>query len=159
GSVIFMCRLSVVLRPMPRMLAAILLFMTSPGIALTAGPAELAGLDAIYPSLDVLYQDLHRNPELSLHEEKTAAKLAERLRAVGFEVTEHVGGHGIVGVLKNGAGPTILVRTDLDALPIKEQTGLAYASAVTVKNEAGASVPVMHACGHDIHMVSWLGAA
>jgi amidohydrolase len=128
-------------------------------IAPAAGPAELAGLDALYPSLDALYRDLHQNPELSLHEEKTAAKLAERLRAQGFEVTEHVGGHGIVGVLKNGPGPTVLVRTDMDALPIKEETGLPYASSVTVKNESGATVPVMHACGHDLHMVSWAGAA
>jgi amidohydrolase len=123
------------------------------------GPAELAGLEALYPSLDALYIDLHKNPELSLHEEKTAAKLATRLRALGFEVAEHVGGHGIVGVLKNGPGPTVLVRTDMDALPIKEQTGLAYASTVSTRNAAGESVPVMHACGHDIHMTSWVGAA
>ncbi|MDP9226048.1 MAG: amidohydrolase, partial [Actinomycetota bacterium] len=123
------------------------------------GPAELAGLEALYPSLDALYIDLHKNPELSLHEEKTAAKLATRLRALGFEVAEHVGGHGIVGVLKNGPGPTVLVRTDMDALPIKEQTGLAYASTVSTRNAAGEAVPVMHACGHDIHMTSWVGAA
>jgi len=123
------------------------------------GPAELAGLEALYPSLDALYIDLHKNPELSLHEEKTAAKLATRLRAIGFEVSEHVGGHGIVGVLKNGPGPTVLVRTDMDALPIKEQTGLAYASTVSTRNAAGEAVPVMHACGHDIHMTSWVGAA
>ena len=123
------------------------------------GPAELAGLDALYPSLDALYIDLHKNPELSLHEEKTAAKLAARLRALGFEVSEHVGGHGIVGVLKNGQGPAVLVRTDMDALPIKEQTGLAYASSVSTRNAAGEAVPVMHACGHDIHMTSWVGAA
>src|SRR5256885_8277152 len=125
----------------------------------TAGPPELAGLDAAYPSLDALYLDLHRNPELSRHEEKTAAKLAARLRALGFEVTEHVGGHGIVGVLRNGKGPTVLVRTDMDALPVKEQTGLPYASTVVTKNDAGEIVPVMHACGHDIHMASWIGAA
>jgi len=85
---------------------------------------ELAGLDAIYPELDSLYMDLHRNPELSGHEEKTAAKLATRLRALGYEVTERVGGYGVVAVLKNGAGPSVLVRTDMDALPIGEQTGL-----------------------------------
>jgi hippurate hydrolase len=123
------------------------------------GPPELAGLEALYPSLDALYIDLHKNPELSLHEEKTAAKMAARLRAVGFEVTEHVGGHGVVGVLRNGAGPTVLVRTDMDALPIKEQTGLPYASTVSTKNDAGETVSVMHACGHDIHMASWVGAA
>ena len=123
------------------------------------GPASLSGLDAIYPSIDSLYIDLHRNPELSLQEEKTAAKLAERLRAAGYQVTEHVGGNGVIGVLHNGAGPTVMLRTDMDALPIKEQTGLAYASTVTVKKETGESVPVMHACGHDIHMASWIGAA
>lgn len=128
-------------------------------IARAGGPAELSGLDAIYPKLDALYQDLHRNPELSLHEAKTASKLAARLRELGFEVTEHVGGLGVVGVLRNGPGPTVLVRTDMDALPIKEQTGLAYASTVMMKNDAGESVPVMHACGHDIHMTSWVGAA
>ena len=124
-----------------------------------AKPQALAPLDALYPELDKLYIDLHQTPELSLHEEKTSAKLAERLRALGFEVTEHVGGYGIVGVLRNGPGPTVLVRTDMDALPIKEQTGLPYASAVTTKNDAGEVVPVMHACGHDIHMTSWVGAA
>jgi len=98
---------------------------------------ELAGLDRIYPSLDALYQDLHRNPELSKHEDKTAAKLAARLRELGFEVTEHVGGTGVVGVLRNGTGPTVLVRTDMDALPLKETTGLAYASKATAKTDAG----------------------
>jgi hippurate hydrolase len=120
---------------------------------------ELAGLDAIYPELDSLYMDLHRNPELSGHEEKTAAKLATRLRALGYEVTERVGGYGVVAVLKNGAGPSVLVRTDIDALPIGEQTGLAFASTMSVENDAGETVPVMHACGHDIHMASWVGAA
>jgi hippurate hydrolase len=122
-------------------------------------PPELSGLDGVYPSLDALYIDLHKNPELSLHESKTAAKLAARLRDLGFEVTEHVGGNGVVGVLRNGAGPTVLVRTDMDALPVKEKTGLSYASTIVVKSDAGESVPVMHACGHDIHMASWVGAA
>jgi amidohydrolase len=122
-------------------------------------PPELSGLDALYPSLDALYIDLHRNPELSLHESKTAAKLASRLRELGFEVTEQVGGNGVVGVLRNGAGPTVLVRTDMDALPIAEKTGLSYASTVVVKSDAGESLPVAHACGHDIHMASWIGAA
>lgn len=123
------------------------------------GERKLPGLDALYPSLDALYQDLHRHPELSKHEEKTAAKMAARLRELGFQVTEHVGGLGVVGVLRNGGGPTVLVRTDMDALPIKEQTGLPYASTVTAKNAAGEEVGVMHACGHDIHMASWVGAA
>lgn len=138
---------------------ASLLLASPSALATPESPRELAGLDALYPSLDALYIDLHRNPELSLHEEKTAAKLASRLRALGYEVTEHVGGHGIVGVLKNGSGPTLWVRTDMDALPLKEQTGLAYASTAMTKNDAGETVGVMHACGHDIHMVSWLGAA
>jgi len=130
--------------------------------ASTAGadPAPaLAGLDGIYPSLDALYQDLHRNPELSLHEDKTAAKLATRMRALGYEVTEHVGGTGVVAVLRNGAGPTVLVRTEMDALPLKEQTGLPYASTVVAKGATGEAVPVMHACGHDLHMAAWVGAA
>ncbi len=122
----------------------------------SSGPA---GLDQLYPSLDALYLDLHRNPELSLHEEKTAGKLAAKLRALGFEVTEHVGGNGVVAILRNGPGPTVLIRTDMDALPVKESTGLPYASSVTVKNDVGEVVPVMHACGHDIHMTSWVGAA
>ena len=127
--------------------------------ALAGTPPELSKLDALYPSLEALSQDLHRNPELSNHEEKTAAKIAARLRELGFEVTEHVGGHGVVGVLRNGPLSTVLVRTDMDALPIKEQTGLPYASTVTSKNDSGETVPVMHACGHDIHMASWVGAA
>jgi hippurate hydrolase len=126
---------------------------------LAAGPPELAGLDALYPSLDSLYIDLHRNPELSLAEEKTAAKLAAQLRALGFEVTEHVGGTGVVGVLRNGSGPTVMVRTDMDALPMREKTGLPYASTVSVKTASGETLPVAHACGHDIHMASWVGAA
>jgi hippurate hydrolase len=135
------------------------IFVAGSPVARAGGPAELSGLDATYAKLDALYQDLHRHPELSRHEEKTAAKLAARLREMGFEVTEHVGGHGVVGVLRNGPGPTVLVRTDMDALPIKEQTGLPYASTVTTKSDAGETVPVMHACGHDIHMTSWVGAA
>lgn len=140
-------------------LAAASTILLGGSAARAQGAAGLAGLDAAYPSLDALYRDLHQNPELSLHEEKTAAKLALQLRALGFEVTEHVGGNGVVGLLRNGKGPTVLVRTEMDALPIKEQTGLPYASTVAVKNEAGETVPVMHACGHDIHMTSWVGAA
>jgi amidohydrolase len=129
-----------------------------PAVTEAKSPA-LAPLDAFYPDLDKFYIDLHQTPELSLHEEKTSAKLAARLRALGFEVTEHVGGYGVVGVLRNGPGATVLVRTDMDALPIKEQTGLPYASKVLAKNDAGETVGVMHACGHDIHMTSWVGAA
>ncbi len=135
------------------------LSLVGPHFASAADPPALVGLDALYPSLDALYLDLHRNPEISLHEERTAAEMAARLRAAGFEVTERVGGTGVVGVLANGPGPTVLVRTDLDALPMKEQTGLPWASAVSTKNDAGETVPVMHACGHDVHMTSWVGAA
>ncbi len=140
-------------------LSVALLAQADPAAAGAPAASALAGLDAAYPSLDALYRDLHQNPELSLHEEKTAVKLAGRLRGLGFEVTEHVGGTGIVGVLHNGKGPTVLVRTELDALPVKEATGLPYASTATFKDEAGALVPVMHACGHDVHMTSWVGAA
>ncbi len=128
----------------------------------SASPAPspaLAPLSAIYPDLEALYIDLHQTPELSRHEEKTSAKLSERLRQLGYEVTDHVGGFGVVAVMKNGKGPTVLVRADMDALPVEEKTGLSYASKVTVKNDAGVSVPVMHACGHDVHMTSLIGAA
>ena len=119
----------------------------------------LSPLAELYPSLEATYQELHRAPELSLQEARTAAKLAERLRSLGYEVTTGVGGTGVVGVLRNGKGPTVLLRTDMDALPVKEDTGLAYASAVTATGPGGDTVPVMHACGHDVHMTSWLGAA
>jgi amidohydrolase len=140
-------------------LAVTLLGQAVPAAPVAPATPALAGLDAVYPSLDALYRDLHQNPELSLHEEKTAVKLAARLRVLGFDVTEHVGGTGIVGVLHNGKGPTVLVRTELDALPVKESTGLPYASTATFQDEAGALIPVMHACGHDVHMTSWVGAA
>ncbi|MBL9130166.1 MAG: amidohydrolase [Verrucomicrobiaceae bacterium] len=110
-------------------------------------------------SLVTLYKELHANPELSLNEVETAARVAKELRDIGLEVTEKVGGHGIVGVLKNGDGPVILVRTDLDALPVKEQTGAPYASTKVVKDDLGREVNVMHACGHDIHMTSFIGTA
>lgn len=111
------------------------------------------------PDLDALYVKLHSNPELSGREEKTAALLAERMRKLGFTVTTKVGGHGLVAVLKNGDGPVVLVRTDLDALPIEEKTGLPYASKVTAIGDDGQKVGVMHACGHDVHMTVWLGTA
>ena len=122
-------------------------------------PAVLAEADAVYPQSEVLYFDLHRNPELSSHETRTATKLAAGLRELGYEVTTGVGGTGIVGVLKNGAGPVVMLRTELDALPVEEKTGLPYASTVRAKDDGGAEVGVMHACGHDVHMASWMGAA
>jgi hippurate hydrolase len=114
---------------------------------------------ADYDRLDALYKHVHAHPELSLQEVQTAARLAKELREAGFEVTEKVGGTGIVGVLKNGKGPTILVRTDIDALPIVEATGLPYASKVRARDRYGNDVGVMHACGHDINLTCWTGAA
>ena len=116
-------------------------------------------VEAAYPDAHALYLDLHENPELSGHETQTAAKLASRLRTLGYEVTEHVGGTGIVAILKNGAGPTVMLRTELDALPVEEKTSLSYASKVRAKDDSGRDVPVMHACGHDLHMASIVGTA
>ena len=106
-----------------------------------------------------LYKHLHQNPELSLQEEQSAGLLAKELTALGMAVTEKVGKTGVVGVLKNGDGPTILIRTDMDALPIIEQTGLPYASKVTTRDRTGREVGVMHACGHDVHMACFTGTA
>ena len=128
-------------------------------------PQSLA--DAELPSLLAIYKDIHSHPELSGHEERTATLVAKELRAVGCEVTENFGTydqpnlkcHGVVGVMKNGSGPTVLVRTDMDALPVHEETGLPYASTVTTKNDEGRDVSVMHACGHDAHMAAFIGTA
>ncbi|HCX22197.1 MAG: peptidase M20 [Flammeovirgaceae bacterium] len=105
-----------------------------------------------------LYKSLHQSPELSLEEKETSKKLANELRKVGFDVTENIGGYGIVGILKNGEGPTILYRTDMDALPMYEKTGLPYVSKVEVPYNGG-TVGTMHSCGHDIHMTNWVGTA
>ena len=106
---------------------------------------------------EAIYKDLHQNPELSLMEFETAAKMARNLESLGFEVTESIGGNGVVGVLRNGEGKTVMLRTDMDALPVRETTGLDYASKVMIKDASGNEVPVMHACGHDLHMAVWLG--
>ena len=116
-------------------------------------------VETVSADAHALYLDLHQNPELSAHETQTASKLAGRLRSLGYEVTEHVGGTGIVAILKNGAGPTVMLRTELDALPVEEKTGLSYASKVRSKDDAGRDVPVMHACGHDLHMASLVATA
>jgi amidohydrolase len=116
-------------------------------------------IDAVYPDAYALYLDLHQSPELSGHEAQTAAKLASRLQALGYDVTQHVGGTGVVAVLKNGPGPTIMLRTELDALPVEEKTGLPYASKVRTKDDSGRDVPVMHACGHDLHMSALIATA
>ncbi len=113
----------------------------------------------IYASLETLYKYLHTHPELSFEEEQTAARMAKELKSLGFEVTTKVGVTGVVGVLKNGPGPTVLVRTDMDALPVTEATGLPYASKVRTRDKDGNEVGVMHACGHDMHMTCWVGTA
>ncbi|MCA9129551.1 MAG: amidohydrolase [Planctomycetales bacterium] len=118
-----------------------------------------AWLDNALPDLLEVYQYLHVHPEVSFQEEQTASYLAQAWRQAGFAVTERVGGFGIVGILKNGAGPTVMLRTDLDALPVTEATGLAYASRATVVTETGATSGIMHACGHDIHMANLIGVA
>ncbi len=131
------------------------------------GQANLqTSVQAQLPSLTETYKHLHRNPELSHHEQQTSAFLAGELRKLGYAVTERVGkyedgaqAYGIVGVLANGAGPRLLIRTDMDALPVAEKTGLDYASTVRTKNDEGQDVGVMHACGHDIHMTVLLGTA
>jgi hippurate hydrolase len=112
-----------------------------------------------YPAIESLYRDLHQHPELAFNERETAAKLAARAKELGFEVTSGVGGTGVVALLRNGAGPTVMLRTELDALPVQEKTSLPFASKVTAKNAAGETVPVMHACGHDLHMSAWYGTA
>src|SRR5512144_763495 len=111
-----------------------------------------------YPRLDALYKDIHAHPEIAFQEEKTAAKLAAEMRALGFEVTEKVGKTGLVAIYKNGDGPTIMVRTELDGLPMEEKTGLDYASRDKTSWN-GREVFVAHSCGHDIHMASWGGTA
>jgi amidohydrolase len=129
-----------------------------------AGAASLPApfteqLNANYPAIETLDQDLHRNPELGFDEHKTAAKLAELAKKLGFEVTTGVGGTGVVAIMKNGPGPTVMLRTEMDALPVLEKTGLPFASKATGKNAAGGAVPVAHACGHDLHMSAWYGTA
>jgi amidohydrolase len=129
-------------------------------IAVAAPTADIRSeIDAAYPQSETLYLDLHRHPELSMHEQHTAAKLAAVLRELHFEVTEHVGGTGIVGVLRNGNGPVVMLRTELDALPVEEKTGLPFASTERTTDAAGHEVAVMHACGHDAHMAAWTATA
>ncbi|HEY2236698.1 MAG TPA: amidohydrolase, partial [Candidatus Angelobacter sp.] len=103
-------------------------------------------VSSVLPEAQTLYLDLHQHPELSSHETRTASELANRLRTLGYEVTEHVGGTGVVAILKNGPGPTVMLRTELDALPVEEKTGLPYASKVRTKDDSGRDVGVMHAC-------------
>src|SRR5215210_3871707 len=137
---------------------------TAVGAAMTlSSPSPAAPLSdsirADMPQLMTLYRDLHANPELSMQEVRTPAKLAPEMRKLGFEVTEKVGKTGVVAVMKNGPGPVLLIRADMDGLPVKEQTGLPFASKVRAVARSGVETGVMHACGHDTHMTSWLGTA
>jgi amidohydrolase len=130
---------------------------------LLAAPAWAQGMDAQIkaelPSLMAIYDDLHANPELSFMEERSAGVMAREARAAGFEVTEKVGGHGVVAVMRNGPGPVVMIRADMDGLPVTEQTGLPGASKVRVVTKEGVETGVMHACGHDTHMTAWIGTA
>src|SRR5438132_5245336 len=146
-----------------------LLLPLSLAVALTSlaqqTPQQIA--DAELPSLLTIYKDIHTHPELSTQEQRTSAMLAKELKAVGCDVTENVGKYekpdqkcyGVVGLMKNGDGPVVLVRTDLDALPVQEETGLPYASTVVTKNEKGDEVHLMHDCGHDVHVSTLIGVA
>jgi metal-dependent amidase/aminoacylase/carboxypeptidase family protein len=133
------------------------------GAALVATPAAGETVrDAVatdMPSLMAIYRELHANPELSFEEVKSAARMAAEVRKLGFEVTTGVGGHGVVAVMRNGPGPTLLIRADMDGLPLTEQTGLPFASKVKAIGAGGIATGVMHACGHDTHMTAWIGAA
>lgn len=125
------------------------------------GPAQkiLANLGGLLPDLETVYKDIHAHPELSMQETRTAGIAAEHLRAAGFEVTDGVGKTGVVGLIRNGDGPKVMLRADMDALPVLEATGLPYASKVTATDRTGKTVPVMHACGHDMHVTWLIGAA
>jgi amidohydrolase len=142
---------------MRSILVSVLIFVGLAAVSVTAQvPADI---NQTYPAAESLYLDLHQHPELSLHETQTAAKIAARLKDLGYDVTTGVGGNGVVAILQNGSGPVIMLRTELDALPIREATGLSYASTVFWKDASGTPIPVMHACGHDLHMAALTGTA
>jgi hippurate hydrolase len=154
--------------PRPRLLlcAALAWFTAGPAHAQEKTPAGGPHVAAVNQRIDAelkdllgLYKHLHAHPELAFQEEQSAARLAKEMKALGFDVTTGVGGHGVVAVFKNGKGPTVLVRTDMDALPVTEKTGLPYASKVLTRDKDGKEVGVMHACGHDMHMACWVGTA
>ena len=161
--------MNAIIPPAGRLLAVAALGWIALAALPTAGEEKpdakpiLAAVDALVekeaPELEKFYKHLHTNPELSLQEVRTAARLAEELKKLGFEVTAKFGATGIVGVYTNGKGPTILVRTDMDALPVTERTGLAYASKARTRDKNGNEVGIMHACGHDMHMTCWVGTA
>ena len=151
-------RLDASVRPV---LAAALMVAATCASAQAASPlhAQVTPIvNGMYPSLEVLYKDLHANPEIAFQEVRTAGKMADEMRKLGFEVTEKIGGTGVVAIYKNGVGPTVLVRTELDALPMEEKTGLPYASKAKTQLNGRESF-VAHSCGHDIHMASWVGTA
>ncbi len=141
------------------------IFCAAPAVAQQSAVENTA--DSELPSLLAIYKDIHSHPELSAHEQRTSALIAKELRAVGCDVTENFGKYdnpklkcyGVIGIMKNGDGPTVLVRTDMDALPVEEETGLPYASTVVTKNDERKEVHVMHACGHDAHMAAFIGTA
>src|SRR5437763_2955423 len=150
-----------------KILALLFLFVFAMRVAFAQETSVEKAATSELPSLLSIYQDIHAHPELSTREEKTAALMAKELRAVGCEVTENFGKYdnpnlkcfGVIGMMKNGTGPTVLVRTDMDALPVEEDTGLPYASKVTTKDDNGREVHVMHAGGHDAHMAAFIGTA
>jgi amidohydrolase len=135
------------------------LFVLFAAVAWAQTSSLTSEVNAVLPDAHALYLDLHQNPELSSHETQTAAKLAGSLRTLGYTVTEKVGGTGFVAVMKNGSGPVVMLRTELDGLPVEEKSGLPYASKVRAKDDSGRDVGVMHACGHDVHMASMVGTA
>jgi len=130
-------------------------------MAVKSSPSErvLVHLEGLLPELETIYKDIHSHPELSMQEERTAGAAADRLRGVGYEVTTGVGKTGVVGALRKGEGPTVMLRADMDALPVQEATGLPYASKITATDSTGKLVPVMHACGHDMHVTWLIGAS
>ena len=145
--------------PLVSTLLALVCAVVTPGAAQTAPDLERAIAADYAANLEPLFRHFHANPELSHREVQTAARLATELRALGFQVTEGVGGTGVVAVMRNGDGPTVLLRADMDGLPVKEATGLPYASTATQEDLDGIVKPVMHACGHDVHMAALVGAA
>src|SRR2546430_10358110 len=150
-----------------KILALLFVFIFAMRVAFAQETSPEKAAISELPSLLSIYKDIHAHPELSTREEKTAALMAKELRAVGCEVTENFGKYdnpnlkcfGVIGIMKNGIGPTVLVRTDMDALPVEEDTGLPYASKVTTKDDNGREGHVMHACGHDAHMSAFIGTA
>lgn len=125
----------------------------------TADRVNADRVNAIYPAIETIYKDFHQNPELGFNEQRTSKRLAELVKGLGYEVTTGVGGTGVVAILRNGPGATVMLRTEMDALPVLEKTGLDFSSKATTTNKAGETIPVAHACGHDVHMSAWYGTA